>query len=168
MLKPALARWYGLALLVIVLDQLSKRWIADHFQYHEVLPVTSFFNLVLTYNPGAAFSFLANAGGWQRHFFTVLALGVSVFIANLLRKQPGETLMAAALSLILGGALGNVIDRIAYGHVIDFLNFHGAVFTWILGSPDFPAFNVADSAICLGAGLMILDSVLRPSQRPDA
>jgi signal peptidase II len=162
MLKQGVLRWYGLAMLVIALDQASKLWIAAHFQYHEVLPVTSFFSLVLTYNPGAAFSFLANAGGWQRHFFTVLALVVSAVIANMLRKQPQDKLLATALSLILGGALGNVIDRIAYGHVIDFLNFHGAVFTWVLGAPDFPAFNVADSAICVGAGLMILESLLKP------
>lgn len=165
MLKQGVARWYGLALLVIVIDQLSKRWIADHFQFREVMPVTSFFNLILTYNPGAAFSFLAGAGGWQRHFFTVLALVVSGIIANILRKQHGDTLLASALALIMGGALGNVIDRIAYGHVIDFLDFHGSIFAMVLGSPDFPAFNIADSAICLGAGLMVLDSVIKPKSK---
>lgn len=165
MLKQGAARWYGLALLVIVLDQFSKRWIATHFQYHESLPITSFFNLFLTYNPGAAFSFLASAGGWQRHLFTALALVVSGVIINILRKQHGETLFASSMALILGGALGNVIDRIAYGHVIDFLDFHGSIFTMILGAPNFPAFNIADSAICVGAGLMVLDSFLKPKSK---
>ncbi|WP_374356404.1 signal peptidase II [Chitinimonas sp.] len=162
MLKHGAVRWYALAALVIVLDQASKLWITANFQLHEVRQVTSYFDLLLTYNPGAAFSFLANAGGWQRHFFTVLALVVSAVLARMLFKEYGKRRLALALSLVLGGALGNVIDRIAYGHVIDFLSFHGAIFKLVLGTPYFPAFNLADSAICVGAGLLVLDSALSP------
>ena len=124
------------------------------FQWGETLPITSFFNLVRVHNPGAAFSFLADAGGWQRWFFTglgVLAAGVMVY---LLRMHAGQTLFCLALSLLLGGAVGNVIDRLLYSYVIDFLDFYYG--TW-----HFPAFNVADSAITVGAGLLILDELLR-------
>ena len=124
------------------------------FQLGETLPITSFFNLVRVHNPGAAFSFLADAGGWQRWFFTglgVLAAGVMVY---LLRMHAGQTLFCLALSLLLGGAVGNVIDRLLYSYVIDFLDFYYG--TW-----HFPAFNVADSAITVGAGLLILDELLR-------
>ena len=116
----------------------------------EVRYVAPFWNWVLTFNPGAAFSFLADAGGWQRWFFTALALGVSGWIVVMLRQHRGEFRLALALSLILGGALGNVIDRVLYGVVVDFIQWHAAGFYW-------PSFNLADSAICLGAGLMLWD-----------
>ena len=152
-----LAPWYALALLVVVLDQLSKYWISASFHYGEVHAVTGFFNLVLTYNKGAAFSFLANAAGWQRGFFITIALIAIVVIGMLLARRAADTLFSAALSLILGGAIGNVLDRIVLGHVVDFLDFHLAGWHW-------PAFNLADSAITVGAVLLIADSV-RPGAK---
>jgi signal peptidase II len=146
--------WLALALLVVFLDQLTKVVIERTFSAGDVHEVTSFFNLVLTYNKGAAFSFLASASGWQDEFLTMVGLGASVFILYLLARHGHQRLFACALALILGGALGNVIDRIAYGHVIDFLDFHWGGWHW-------PAFNLADSAIVGGAGLLILDELLR-------
>jgi signal peptidase II len=146
--------WLALAGAVIFLDQLSKILVERHFEFGDVRPVTSFFNLVLTYNKGAAFSFLANAGGWQDEFLTAIGIGASLFILVLLARNGGQWLFALALALILGGALGNVIDRVAYGHVIDFLDFHVAGWHW-------PAFNVADSAIVCGAALLIADELRR-------
>lgn len=154
-----LNRWLALAALVIVLDQISKLWIIAHFAYGESLRILSVFDLVLVHNTGAAFSFLHDAGGIQRWLFSGIAVIASVWIVALLRKHAGETLFALALSLILGGALGNLIDRIAYGYVVDFLSFH-----W--GEHYFPAFNIADSAITGGAALLILDSL--KSHRPVA
>lgn len=146
--------WLGIAVIVLLLDQLTKIAITRTFQYGESSPVTSFFNLVLVYNPGAAFSFLAGADGWQRYFFTLLALVVAGFIIYLLKKNPEKKLFCTALALILGGALGNVVDRLAYGHVIDFLDFHLNNWHW-------PAFNLADSAICIGAVCFIIDELRR-------
>lgn len=142
--------WLGISLAVIVLDQLSKLAISNHFVYGELLAITPFFNLVLAHNTGAAFSFLSDAGGMQRWLFSLIAVVASVWIVWLLRKHQAEKLFALALALILGGALGNLIDRIAYGYVVDFLDFHAAGY-------HFAAFNVADAAITLGAGLLILD-----------
>lgn len=147
-----LKRWLGLAALVIVLDQASKLWISAHFAYGESLRVLSVFDLVLAHNTGAAFSFLHDAGGIQRWLFSGIAVVASVWIGVLLRKHAAETLFALALSLILGGALGNLIDRIAYGYVVDFLAFHWNEYY-------FPAFNIADSAITLGAALLIFDGL---------
>lgn len=144
-------KWLSIALIVIVLDQLSKAAIGSHFVYGEVLAVTPFFNLVLTHNTGAAFSFLHDAGGMQRWLFSAIALVASVWIVWLLHKHQAEKLFSFALAFILGGALGNLIDRIAYGYVVDFLDFHGAGY-------HFAAFNLADSAITCGAALLILDS----------
>ena len=152
-----LPKWLSLSVLVIVLDQLSKVWITNHFAYGERYTVLSVFDLVLAHNTGAAFSFLHDAGGMQRWLFTIIAVVASVWIVVLLRKHATQMLFALALSLILGGALGNLIDRIAYGYVVDFLLFH-----W--DEHYFPAFNIADSAITCGAVLMILDS-LRPHSR---
>ncbi|MDO8262279.1 MAG: signal peptidase II [Gallionella sp.] len=146
-----LSRWLGLSALVIVLDQLSKMWITSHFVYGENLYVLSVFDLVLAHNTGAAFSFLSDAGGMQRWLFSIIAIVASVWIVWLLRRHSAQTLFALALSLILGGALGNLIDRIAYGYVVDFLSFHWDKYY-------FPAFNVADSAITCGAFLLIFDS----------
>ena len=144
-------RWLGLAGVIIVLDQISKLWISSHFIYGESLRVTEYFNLVLAHNTGAAFSFLSDAGGWQRWMFSSIAIVAAVWIVRLLRQHAKETLFCLALALILGGALGNLVDRIAYGYVVDFLDFY-----W--NSYHFPAFNVADSAISVGAVLLLLDS----------
>ncbi len=146
--------WLGIALITLILDQLTKITVVGAFQLGEALPITSFFNLVRVHNPGAAFSFLADAGGWQRWFFTGLGVAAAGVMVYLLRMHAGQTLFCLALSLLLGGAIGNVIDRLLYSHVIDFLDFYYG--TW-----HFPAFNVADSAITLGAGLLILDELLR-------
>ena len=147
-----LNRWLWLSALVIVLDQLSKVWITNHFAYGESLTVFGVFNLVLAHNTGAAFSFLHDAGGMQRWLFSIIAIIASVWIVSLLRKHSAQMLFSLSLSLILGGASGNLIDRIAYGYVVDFLHFH-----W--DEHYFPAFNLADSAITCGALLMILDSL---------
>lgn len=149
-------RWLGLAALVIVLDQISKLAISSNFAYGEGLYVNDIFNLVRAHNQGAAFSFLNDAGGWQRWLFTLIAVVASVWIVQLLRQHKQQTLFCLALALVLGGALGNLIDRVAYGYVIDFLDFH-----W--DSHHFPAFNVADSAISVGAALLILDSFRKKS-----
>jgi signal peptidase II len=146
-----LSRWLGISAIVIVLDQLSKVWIASHFAFGESVAVLSVFNLVLAHNTGAAFSFLNDAGGMQRWLFSFIAIVASVWIVWLLRKHSAQLLFAMALSMILGGALGNLIDRISYGYVVDFLSFH-----W--NDHYFPAFNLADSAITCGAFLLILDS----------
>lgn len=146
-----LKRWLALSALVIVLDQLSKAWISAHFVYGETFRVFGVFDLVLAHNTGAAFSFLNDAGGIQRWLFSIIAIGASSWIIWLLRKHNAQVLFALALSMILGGALGNLIDRLSYGYVVDFLSFH-----W--GEHYFPAFNLADSAITCGAFLLILDS----------
>jgi len=142
--------WLLLALTVAVADQLSKWWILQHFQPGEVLPVLPFFNLVLTFNEGAAFSFLSDAGGWQRWFFIGLTLAVSAgLVVWIGRLRPEEKWLATALALVLGGALGNLVDRVRLGRVTDFLDFHWQGWHW-------PAFNLADSAITLGVLLLLL------------
>ena len=148
-----------LALVVLVLDIATKRWVESVLFHGQQIPLTGFFNLVLTYNAGAAFSFLSDASGWQRWFFSAIAAGASALIIYLLRKHAAEKMFCIALSLILGGALGNLWDRITLGHVVDFLDFYISSYHW-------PAFNVADSAIFLGAILLILDSFRR--KEPDA
>ena len=153
--QSSLLPWLGIAAIVVLLDQVSKITVARLFAYAEERVVTSFFNLTLVYNKGAAFNFLSDAGGWQRYFFTGIAVAASLFILYLLKKHAGQRLFCWALALILGGAVGNVIDRIAYGHVVDFLDFH------FRGWGHFPAFNLADSAIFLGAALFILDELRR-------
>lgn len=150
------AGWLLVSVVVIVLDQVSKYWITQSFQYGDSLAVTSFFNLVLIYNTGAAFSLLAAAPGWQRGLFIAIALIASVVIVYLLRRNPGNALFSLALSLVLGGALGNLVDRVLLGHVVDFLDFH-------YGSHHWPAFNVADMAITGGAILLVWDSLKKPA-----
>lgn len=152
--STSLVPWLGIATVVVLLDQLSKITIAKLFTLGESLPLTSFFNLVLAYNKGAAFSFLAAESGWQRYFFTGMGVAAALFIVFLLKRHAGQRLFCWALALILGGAVGNVIDRIWHGHVIDFLDFHVNTWHW-------PAFNVADSAICVGVALFILDELRR-------
>lgn len=149
--------WLGLAAAVAILDQLTKAWVLSAFRTGEVFYVAPFFNLVLVFNPGASFSFLADAGGWQRWFFIALALGVSGWLVAMIRQHAAEKLTPSAFALVLGGAVGNVIDRIRFGAVADFLDFHAA--GW-----HFPAFNVADSAITLGIVLMLLDQFTRKEQ----
>ena len=152
--RQKLVPWLLLALVIVLIDQATKVAVERAFALGDSVPVTSFFNLVLAYNTGAAFSFLADAGGWQRHFLSLIAAGASLFIVWLLARHGQQKLFSLALSLILGGAIGNLIDRVLYGHVIDFLDFHYAGWHW-------PAFNVADSAIVCGAGLLIADELLR-------
>ena len=145
--------WLTLAGVIIVLDQISKWIVLGALQPGDSLYVAPFFNWVLTFNSGAAFSFLSDAGGWQRWFFTVLALGVSVWIVSLLRRHTSEFRLSLALTLVLGGALGNVIDRIRFGAVVDFIQWHVAGYYW-------PAFNIADSAITVGAILLAWDQLM--------
>ena len=147
---PDAKRWYALAGLVIVLDQLSKWLVLENIHFGETIYVTPFWNWVLTYNPGAAFSFLADQPGWQRWFFTVLAIAVSGWIVFELKKCAEHKLVSLALALVMGGALGNVIDRVRFGAVVDFIQWHAAGFYW-------PAFNVADSAITIGAVLLVFE-----------
>jgi signal peptidase II len=151
--KPSAWRWFAISAIVIVLDQITKAWIMSAFQENESLRVTSFFDFVLALNAGAAFSFLRDAGGWQRWFFLVLAVVVSIWLAIMILRHAAEKWMSFALALILGGAIGNVIDRIRLGAVVDFLNFH-----W--GEHAFPAFNVADSAISVGVALLLWQQIV--------
>jgi signal peptidase II len=150
----ALWLWLGLAATVIVLDQLSKSAILAQFQLGDSLEVTSFFNIVRAHNTGAAFSFMADASGWQRWFFVALGIAASAFILWLLKRHPAQTLFCFALTMILGGALGNVVDRLQHGYVVDFIQLHYAGLA-------FPSFNLADSAITLGAICLIADELRR-------
>lgn len=147
-------QWLGLAFIILLVDQFTKVLIVGYYHLGDSTTITQFFNVVRVHNSGAAFSFLANAGGWQRWFFTVLGCVAAAVILWMLHSHPGQKLFCFAMACILGGAIGNVIDRVAYGHVIDFLDFH-----W--RGMHFPAFNVADSAITLGAIGLILDELLR-------
>jgi signal peptidase II len=156
-----LALWLGLALIVILADQLTKTLVLREFQLHDSRTITSFFNLVRAHNTGAAFSFLAGASGWQRWFFVGLGAVASVFIVWMLKKHPGQRLFCFAVSMILGGALGNVIDRLLHGYVVDFLQFHWSWMAPMFPGGYFPSFNIADSAITLGAICLILDELLR-------
>ena len=150
----SLLPWLGVAAVVILIDQLTKITIARLFTFGEEKGITSFFNLVLAHNKGAAFGFLNNQPGWQRYFFTAIALIAVGAILYMLKRHSGQRLFCWALALIMGGAIGNAIDRAMYGHVIDFLDFH-------LKAQHFPAFNGADSAIFLGAVLFIYDELRR-------
>jgi signal peptidase II len=158
--NPTLRKWLGVALAVIVVDHLSKFWVSSTLGFQEAVPVLPFFSLVLVHNTGAAFSFLANAGGWQRWFFIAVGVVATVIITRLLHRHARQPRLAFALALLLGGALGNVIDRVVLGHVVDFLYFHYRGLAW-------PAFNVADSAITVGAGLLIWDSLRGKSAAAD-
>jgi signal peptidase II len=158
---PKYSSWYALALVTALLDQLTKAWASSSFDFGQARAVTGFFNLVLTHNQGAAFSFLASASGWQRGFFIVIALIAIAVIGVLLARYAGEKLFCLALALILGGATGNVIDRILLGYVVDFLDFHYAAWHW-------PAFNLADSAITVGAVLLVVDSLFPGAKRAGA
>ena len=143
-----MAAWLALSAAVAVLDQATKVWVMDSLAFGEHVEVTNFFDLVLVFNPGAAFSFLADHSGWQRWFFVALAIVISGWLVVLLRRHQSERLLPLAFAMIIGGAVGNVIDRFLYGAVVDFLYFHIGRYGW-------PAFNLADSAITLGVVLMI-------------
>ncbi len=147
-------QWLGLAFVILLIDQFTKVLIVGFYQLGDSTTVTSFFNVVRVHNSGAAFSFLAGSSGWQRWFFTVIGVLAACVILWLLKSHSGQKLFALALACILGGAIGNVIDRLLYGYVVDFLDFHWH--HW-----HFPAFNVADSAITIGAACLILDELLR-------
>ena len=153
--------WLGLAVLVLLADQLTKTLIIGSFQLGDSRTLTSYFNLVRVHNSGAAFSFLSSASGWQRWFFVGLGLVATVAIVWMLKRHGSQRLFSFALSMILGGALGNVIDRLLHGHVIDFLQFHWDWLSPVFAGGYFPSFNVADSAITLGAICLILDELLR-------
>ena len=152
-------KWLALSALIVVADQITKFVAVQQLAMNQIVAVTPFFNLVLVYNAGAAFSFLSDAAGWQRGFFIGIALTASAWIVYLLRRYPHQRRFALALSLILAGAVGNVIDRVLHGAVIDFLDFHAYGYHW-------PAFNVADSAISCGAALLIWDA-LRPRRKDE-
>ena len=147
-------RWLLIALAIVLLDQFTKVLIVGAYQLGDATRVTDFFNIVRVHNAGAAFSFLSNAGGWQRWFFTAIATVAVIVMLWLLKSHSRQTLFAGAITLVLGGAAGNLIDRVWHGYVVDFLDFHAAGF-------HFPAFNVADSAITLGALLLIWDELRR-------
>ena len=150
----AMLPWLGLALILFIADQFTKVLILGYYQLGDATYVAPFFNVVRVHNSGAAFSFLANAGGWQRWFFTGIGIAATIFIVWMLRAHAGQKLFSFALSCILGGAVGNVVDRMMHGYVVDFLDFHYA--GW-----HFPSFNIADAAITVGAVCLILDEVLR-------
>lgn len=152
--NSGLWQWLGLAFILLLADQFTKILILGYYHLGDSTYVTSFFNVVRVHNSGAAFSFLAGASGWQRWFFTVIGLVAAAVIIWMLKSHPGQKLFSFAMACILGGAIGNVIDRLAYGYVVDFLDFH-----W--RGMHFPAFNVADSAISIGAVCLILDELLR-------
>lgn len=150
-------RWLVLSAVVVALDLATKEWVTSVFQYGEARRVTGFFNLVLVHNTGAAFSFLAGAGGWQRWFFAAVTIAISVAILVMLRRGYENRLLATGLALVLGGAIGNLHDRVTLGYVVDFVQVHA-------GGYYFPAFNIADSAITVGVVLLIWDS-FRPAAR---
>ena len=158
---PRMGRWLALALLLIVLDQATKLYFNAAFEYGERVNVLPVFDFTLLFNRGAAFSFLAAQAGWQRWFFTALGLVAAAVIIWLLRRHAAQPRFCLALTLILGGALGNVIDRLAHGHVIDFLLFYWK--DW-----HYPAFNLADICITCGAILLVLDELLRARQARNA
>ena len=150
-------RWLALSAIIVVVDLATKAWISAVFAPGEVLRVTPFFNLVLVYNTGAAFSFLAGAGGWQRWFFMAVSIVVSIAIVWMLSRRDNHPMVSAALALVLGGALGNLYDRVTLGKVVDFVQLHAAGYYW-------PAFNVADSAITIGVVLLVWDSLFARNQ----
>jgi signal peptidase II len=153
-------RWLAVSAAVVAADLATKAWVSGAFAPGEVLVVTPFFNMVLMHNTGAAFSFLAGAGGWQRWFFTVVSVVVSAAIIYMLSRPHRDAAVPLGLALVLGGALGNLYDRLTLGHVVDFIQLHAAGYYW-------PAFNLADSAITVGVAILVWDS-LRPAARRDS
>jgi len=151
----ALYKWLSISAIVVALDLYTKYLVQNAFEYAEHLMVTSFFDVVRYHNEGAAFSFLADAGGWQKWFFSSISMVAILVITYLLKKHQHEKLFCTGLALVLGGAIGNLYDRLTLGYVVDFLHFHYQAYAW-------PAFNVADSAICVGVALLLLDSFTKP------
>jgi signal peptidase II len=149
---PGWARWLAVSAAVIVLDFATKAWVASALSIGDVVRVAPFFNVILTHNTGAAFSFLAGAGGWQRWFFTIVAIAISIVLVVMLRRPHRDKLVPFALALVLGGAIGNLWDRVTLGHVVDFVQLHAGGYYW-------PAFNVADSAITVGVALLLWDGL---------
>lgn len=149
-------KWFTISAVVVALDLYTKYLIQQAFAYGDHLTITSFFDLVRYHNEGAAFSFLADAGGWQKLFFSAVSVIAIAVISYLLVKHRTQKLFCLGLALVLGGAIGNLYDRLTLGYVVDFLFFHYQSFYW-------PAFNVADSAICVGVGLLLLDSFKKPA-----
>lgn len=149
-------KWLSLSAIVAVLDLYTKHLIQQAFAYGDLLPITSFFDLVRYHNEGSAFGFLNDAGGWQKWFFAAISMLAVIVMTYLIRKHRTEKLFCAGLALVLGGAIGNLYDRVTLGYVVDFLNFHYQNYYW-------PAFNVADSAICVGVALLLLDSFKKPN-----
>ena len=158
---PSTWRWFALAAAIVVADQLTKWAVLANFAYGERLPVTGFFNLVLAFNKGAAFSMFAQGAGWQRPILIAFALAASGIVGYLIVRNPGKRLFCLGLALILGGALGNLIDRVRFGYVVDFLDFHALGWHW-------PAFNVADSGITVGAVILILEGFIPHERRARA
>jgi signal peptidase II len=158
---PGMLRWLALSTIILLADQFCKVLVVGYYSLGDSSVVTSFFNLVRVHNSGAAFSFLAGASGWQRWFFTAIGLLAAGVIIWMLRAHAGQKLFSFALACILGGAVGNVIDRILYGYVVDFLDFHWSWLIPVFAGGHFPAFNIADSAITVGAACLILDELLR-------
>lgn len=156
MLKSQLTQYFSLSAIIVAADLYTKHLTQQAFELGDKVKVTSFFDLVRYHNEGAAFSFLADAGGWQKWFFTMVSVLASIFIIYLLKKHTNEKLFCWGLALVLGGAIGNLYDRVTLGYVVDFLSFHVNGMYW-------PAFNIADSAICVGVGLLLLDS-FKPKQ----
>lgn len=152
--SSGMLKWLGLAFIILIADQFSKVLLMGYYQLGDSTYVTSFFNIVRVHNRGAAFSFLSDASGWQRWFFTAIGLAAVLFILWMLKSHPGQRLFSFAMACILGGAIGNLVDRMLYGHVVDFLDLHYQ--HW-----HFPAFNIADSAITIGAVCLILDELRR-------
>ena len=144
-------KWLSISAIVIALDLYTKHLILGAFQFGEQLKITSFFDLVRYHNEGAAFGFLNDAGGWQKWFFAGISIVAAIVITYLIKKNPTQKLFCFGLALVLGGAIGNLYDRITLGYVVDFLNFHIGDYYW-------PAFNVADSAICVGVAILLIDS----------
>jgi signal peptidase II len=153
--------WLGIAAAILLFDQFTKLLVISRFELGDSQAVTSYFNLVRVHNSGAAFSFLSTASGWQRWLFTGIGVAAAGFMVWLLRSHPQQTLFCFALSLVLGGAVGNVVDRMLWGHVIDFLDFHWDWLSPVFYQGHFPAFNVADSAISVGAVCLIADELIR-------
>lgn len=153
--KSPFSLWIIIAALIVVADQATKWWIIQNYEWGQWTKITEFFNIVRAHNTGAAFSFLADAGGWQKWFFLIIGLLTLIFIVWQIKKYPTQKMYCASLTAIAGGAIGNIADRLMHGYVVDFLDFHW----W--GAAHFPAFNVADMAICLGAGALIVDELLR-------
>jgi len=153
--------WLGIAAAILLFDQFTKLLVISRFELGDSQAVTSYFNLVRVHNSGAAFSFLSTASGWQRWLFTGIGIAAAGFMVWLLRSHPQQTLFCFALSLVLGGAVGNVVDRMLWGHVIDFLDFHWDWLSPVFYQGHFPAFNVADSAISVGAVCLIANELIR-------